>query len=136
MARERRAIPTGALRVRIPAEPIPVNGAEELIAEQIVNLIDNALHHGAPPVFVCVSRDGADRRVTVWDHGQGVDAAATPRLTERFYRPQSTRNSGSGLGLSIVKALAGAQAGEFSVANRRPGGGLVARLIFRPEGAG
>lgn len=131
MARERRAFPADALHVRIPSEAVLVHGAEELIAEQVFNLIDNAFHHGVPPVIVHVSSRGAARSVRVWDHGQGVDETLLPRLTERFYRPQATRNPGSGLGLSIVQALAAAQAADFTVSNRAPGGGLVGRLVFR-----
>lgn len=133
MARERRAFPADALRIRIPTEPTLVYGAEELIAEQVFNLIDNAFHHGAPPVIVHVANRGATRSVTVWDHGQGVDDALLPRLTERFYRPQATRNSGSGLGLSIVQALATAQAADFTLSNRGHVGGLVGHLVFRPS---
>jgi len=136
MARERRTFPPDALRIRIPSEPVLVHGAEELIAEQIFNLIDNAFHHGAPPVIVHVSSRAANGAVTVWDHGEGVDDALLPRLTERFYRPQTTRNPGSGLGLSIVQALANAQAATFSVSNRFPTGGLVGHLVFRVLEAG
>lgn len=130
MARERRVFSADALRIRIPSEAVLVHGAEELIAEQVFNLIDNAFHHGAPPVIVHVSSRGAARSVTVWDHGQGVDEALLPLLTERFFRPQNTQNSGSGLGLSIVQALATAQAADFAVCNRGHGGGLVGRLVF------
>lgn len=133
MARERRAFPTDALRIRVPSEPAMVHGSEELIAEQVFNLIDNAFHHGAAPVFVHVSSRGAIPSVTVWDHGQGVDDALLPRLTERFYRPQATRNSGSGLGLSIVQALATAQAADFTVSNRARSRGLIGHLVFRPS---
>lgn len=133
MARERRVLPAKALRVRVPNEPVLVFGAEELIAEQLFNLIDNAFHHGAAPVIVHVSSRGAARSVTVWDHGQGVDEAFLPRLTERFYRPQATLNSGSGLGLSIVQALAAAQSADFIISNRRRGRGLIGHLVFRPS---
>lgn len=84
-------------------------------------------------MIVHVSSRGATRSVTVWDHGQGVDDALLPRLTERFYRPLATRNSGSGLGLSIVQALATAQAADFTVSNRGGGRGLIGHLVFRPS---
>ena len=95
-ARERRSFPDGALRLRLPAEPVTVLGAEDLITEQILNLIDNAFHHGAPPVIVHVQTTGA---VCVWDHGPGVDEATLPHLTDRFFRAASSQASGSGLGL-------------------------------------
>jgi two-component system sensor histidine kinase TctE len=128
-ARERRAFPNGALRLRLPAEPVTVLGAEDLITEQILNLIDNAFHHGAPPVIVHVKTTGG---VCVWDKGQGVDNATLPHLTDRFFRADSSQTSGSGLGLAIVHTLADAQGAQFKLSNR--GGmrtGLVGEIVFQ-----
>ncbi|GAA0196825.1 sensor histidine kinase [Actinomadura yumaensis] len=131
MAKARRSAPNGALRLRLPAEAVVVLGAEDLIAEQILNLIDNAFHHGAPPVIVHVRTTGA---VCVWDHGPGVDEAALPRLTDRFFRAAPSQASGSGLGLAIVRTLAEAQGGQFGLSNRSGGrSGLVGRLTFQPS---
>ena len=132
MARERRDIGAGSLQVRVPHEPLRVRGTEELIAEQVFNLIDNAFHHGAPPVFVHVAVRAGEGSVAIWDHGPGVDDALLPRLTERFFRPPGVEASGSGLGLSIVQAVATAQGASFVLRNRA-GGGLVGRLTFRLE---
>jgi len=130
-ARERRAFPDGALRLRLPAEPVIVLGAEDLITEQILNLVDNAFHHGATPVIVHVRMTGA---VCVWDHGQGVAEAMLPHLTDRFFRAASSRASGSGLGLAIVHTLAEAQGAQFQLSNRRGvRTGLVGNIVFQPE---
>lgn len=130
MAKARRPVPDGALRLRLPAESVVVLGAEDLIAEQVLNLIDNAFHHGAPPVIVHVQTTGA---ICVWDHGPGVDEAALPRLTDRFFRAGPSQASGSGLGLAIVRTLAEVQGGQFRVSNRSGGrSGLVGRLSFQP----
>lgn len=127
-ASARRSIPEGALRLRIPAEPMAVQGAEDLITEQILNLVDNAFHHGAAPVLVHVRSDGS---VCVWDHGPGVDEAVLPLLTDRFFRNAGPHTPGAGLGLSIVRMLAEAQAARFVLYNRRRrGGGLVGRIEF------
>ncbi|WP_295189931.1 sensor histidine kinase [uncultured Brevundimonas sp.] len=127
-ARERRSFPDGVLRLRLPAEPVTVLGAEDLITEQILNLIDNAFHHGAPPVILHVQPTGA---VCIWDHGPGVDAAALPRLTERFFRAASSQATGSGLGLAIVHTLAEAQGAQFELYNRGvERTGLVGRIAF------
>ncbi|WP_312083861.1 sensor histidine kinase [Brevundimonas sp.] len=128
-ARARHAFPHGALRLRLPRQPVVVIGAEDLIAEQILNLIDNAFHHGAPPVIVHVKATGA---VCVWDHGQGVDEATLPHLTERFFRAASTQESGSGLGLAIVHTLAEAQTAQFKLCNRGlERTGLVGKIVFQ-----
>lgn len=127
-AGERRKIPEGALRLRFPTEPVTVLGAEDLITEQILNLIDNAFHHGAPPVIVLVQTTGT---VCVWDNGPGVDAATLPYLTNRFFRLASTQASGSGLGLAIVHTLADAQGAQFRLHNRGVGRtGLVGKIDF------
>ncbi|NBB63985.1 hypothetical protein GVN18_32485 [Pseudomonas sp. ODNR1LW] len=130
-ARERHSFPDGALRLRLPHEPVAVLGAEDLISEQILNLIDNAFHHGAPPVFVHVCTCGS---VCVWDHGPGVDDAALPRLTDRFFRADASRAPGSGLGLAIVHALANAQGALFQLSSRKGRRrGLVARIDFQTD---
>ena len=122
-------MPDGALRLRLPAEAVTVLGAEDLITEQILNLIDNAFHHGAPPVIVHVQMTGA---VCVWDHGQGVDEATLPHLTDRFFRATSSQTSGSGLGLAIVYALAEAQGAKFELCNRSVDRtGLVGKIAFQ-----
>ena len=70
----------------------------------------------------------------VWDHGPGVDEAALPRLTDRFFRAAPSQASGSGLGLAIVRTLAEAQGGQFGLSNRSGGrSGLVGRLTFQPS---
>lgn len=127
-AGERRSFPDGALRLRLPDEPVTVLGAEDLITEQILNLIDNAFHHGAPPVILHVQSTGV---VWVWDHGPGVDAAALPRLTDRFFRAASSQATGSGLGLAIVSTLAEAQGAQFELYNRgKERTGLVGKIAF------
>lgn len=128
--RARHVFPHGALRLRLPVEPVIVIGAEDLIAEQVLNLIDNAFHHGAAPVYVHVSQN---RTVTIWDHGQGAPDAALHRLAERFFRAAPSKTPGSGLGLAIVHTLADAQGARFEL--RNGGGrqtGIIARLSFQP----
>ncbi|MDK2748207.1 MAG: sensor histidine kinase [Brevundimonas sp.] len=136
-ARDRRAFADGALRLRLPAEPVIVLGAEDLITEQILNLIDNAFHHGAPPVVVHVRMTGRQAAVCVWDHGPGVDEAVLPHLTDRFFRAGSSQTPGSGLGLAIVHTLSEAQGAKFKLCNR--GGartGLVGEIVFQLRNMG
>ena len=131
VARARRDFPDGALRLRLATEPVIVLGAEDLITEQILNLIDNAFHHGAAPVFVHVRAAGS---VSVWDHGKGVSETALPHLANRFFRANTTDTPGSGLGLAIVSSLAKAQGGEFELRNRDGRrSGLVGRLVFKKQ---
>lgn len=120
------------LRLRMPHEDVLVAGDEALISEQINNLVDNALRYGAAPVFVSIGLLDRNTVVTVWDHGPGTSPDDLERLTERFYRPARNDAPGSGLGLSIVEALAEAQGARLTLANRRRRPGLVATLRYRP----
>lgn len=69
-------------------------------------------------------------RFEVRDHGEGIDPDLAPRIFERFYRLDASRNrdtGGSGLGLSIVKAIVEAHRGEISV-HPTPAGGATFRV--------
>ncbi|RBP65522.1 two-component system OmpR family sensor kinase [Brevibacterium sanguinis] len=69
-------------------------------------------------------------RFEVRDHGEGIDPEVVPRIFERFYRLDVSRTrdtGGSGLGLSIVKAIVENHHGAISV-HRTPGGGATFRV--------
>ncbi|HET7456178.1 MAG TPA: ATP-binding protein [Gemmatimonadaceae bacterium] len=99
----------------------------------VVNLVENALKY-APrdtPVDVGITREGEQLVFTVADRGPGVPEAERERIFAPFYRPPGTSPdvTGAGLGLSIARRLAEAQAGSLTV-EPRPGGGsaFVLRL--------
>ncbi len=98
------------------------------------NLLDNALRHsaGAPrPPQLSLARSGEGIRLTVRDHGPGVDAAALPHLSEPFYRPDASREratGGVGLGLHLCRLVVQAHGGSFSLRNAGPG--LEATAVF------
>ena len=86
-----------------------MEGDEALLRILVRNLLENAVHHGAPPIDVEVSVDGDAARVTVTDRGPGVPAAEIDRLFEPFYRPANQpegEGGGTGLGLSLVRRVA------------------------------
>jgi len=91
-----------------------------LFEQAIVNLVDNAVKYSeeGAPVEIEASRDGADIRVVVRDHGGGIEKKHLPRLFERFYRVDKGRSrqlGGTGLGLAIVKHIVLAHRGRVSV---------------------
>jgi signal transduction histidine kinase len=84
----------------------------------VANLVENGLVHGPPggTVTVVVSADARTARVAVSDAGPGPDPAAGERLFERFWRgDEASERPGSGLGLSIVAAIAEAHQGSVGV---------------------
>lgn len=98
-----------------------------LAATALRNLLDNALRYSPADSEVALrfDADGGSVLFQVEDRGAGMSAEQAARATERFWR--GGRGQGSGLGLSIVAAIAQRFGGQFTLA-ARPGGGLIAQL--------
>jgi signal transduction histidine kinase len=95
-----------------------VRGDPDALRRALGNLIENGLVHGpaGKPVTVSLARDGDRARLSVSDEGPGPDPGQTERLFERFWRaPEASERPGSGLGLSIVAAIAAAHGGAVLV---------------------
>lgn len=83
----------------------------------LVNLVHNAIRHTPAhgTVFIHAQQDGDQVRVEVQDTGEGIPPEDLPRVFEPFYqgdKARSHKDGGSGLGLSIVKALVEAHGGR------------------------
>ncbi|MDH5539797.1 MAG: phosphate regulon sensor histidine kinase PhoR [Rhizobacter sp.] len=103
----------------------------------IINLTSNAVRYtptgGAIEVAWRMRADGS-AEVSVTDNGPGIAREHLPRVTERFYRVDSSRSrdtGGTGLGLSIVKHVMQRHGGELEV-HSEPGRGSCFRLVFPP----
>ncbi len=88
------------------------------LAEVLGALLDNALRHTAPggTVTVATTRHGNQCRIVVTDTGEGFNPDQAAELFERFYRGDSSRTAsgaGSGIGLTIAKAIVTAHHGEL-----------------------
>jgi len=104
------------------------------IYSAISNLATNAFKYSPPetPVVVDWSSHGNCCRLAVTDQGIGIEANHIPRLTERFYRVDDSRNSatgGTGLGLAIVKHVAAAHDARLEIESA-PGKGTTFALEF------
>ena len=111
---------------------ILVSGSRALLAQALANLLDNAFKYSAPEVAleVLLERVGSHARITVRDHGYGIPPGEHARMIERFVRGDTARSqSGSGLGLALVKAVMHAHGGELELIET-PGGGLTAWLTL------
>ena len=94
----------------------------------LLNLLENAIQASAGQARLKVhlySRDN-QLRLCVSDSGSGIDAAVLARLGEPFY---TTKVNGTGLGLTVVKAVARAHQGELSLRSR-PGRGTCALVTL------
>ena len=100
-------------RVGLTFDPCPtqleVSGKTELLECLIGNLVSNAISASPPnsEIEVTTERTTLSALLTVRDQGPGIDSADSEHLFEPFYSEQATggKASGSGLGLSIVKAV-------------------------------
>jgi two-component system sensor histidine kinase TctE len=92
-----------------------VEGNPGLLHAMIGNLVDNAIRYGNQGGRITVAVDGGAGRVRlrVIDDGPGVPAEARERVFERFYRLGG--ETGSGLGLSIVKEVVAGLHGEVAI---------------------
>jgi len=111
------------LRTDIEA-PLPVLGDRELIQQAVVNLLDNALKFSPPQTIIGFSAWLAEGvvQIVVADRGPGIAEKDRARATERFYRGEAARNTaGSGLGLSLVMAVAQLHNGMLHLQDNHPG---------------
>ena len=118
--------------VLAPAAGIAVDGNRSLIAQALANLVDNAIKYTPPggKVRVAVSSGEAGVDLSVADNGPGIPAADRGRVVERFVRLEASRSSpGTGLGLSLVAAVAHFHGAELVLDDNKPTG-LKATLRF------
>jgi two-component system sensor histidine kinase BaeS len=107
-----------------------IDADEGRLRQMLAALIDNALRHTlrGGEVHLVARRTGQVVRIAVEDTGQGFAAEDLAHVFDRFYQadPARDRRTGtSGLGLSIVRALAEAQGGRTGAENRPQGGASV-----------
>lgn len=98
-----------------------------LVEQVLINLIDNATKHGAPPIEIAAATSDGAVVLTVRDHGGGVPPDVRPRLFDKLVRASTA--PGSGLGLAVVRAIVEAHGGDVGV-DTAPGGGAVFRVAL------
>jgi signal transduction histidine kinase len=113
--------------------PVYTRADRQLLGQAIANLIDNALKYGAPDrtesangvvpeVSVTAGAAGSMAEIAVTDRGPGVPACERERVLGRFVRLEASRSEpGSGLGLSLVAAVARLHGGVLRLEDNDPG---------------
>lgn len=122
-------------------EPVPVTGNRELVSQALANLVDNAIKYAAPEarkngvasgIVIKASAEGDRVLLSVADNGPGIPESERGRVVERFVRLEKSRSvPGSGLGLSLVAAVAHLHGGELRFTDNGPG--LKATIVL-PRG--
>jgi two-component system, OmpR family, phosphate regulon sensor histidine kinase PhoR len=108
------------LKCNVASDLPPISADRGQILQVLDNLITNALRYGEPgtPVSITARLDGGMVHVEVADKGEGIPPEHIPRLTERFYRVDTSRSrglGGTGLGLSIVKHIVERHRGRLTI---------------------
>lgn len=129
------AFPGSRLELHLETSDKVLGDYRELYSA-VSNLVTNAIKYSGKSGKVDISwrRSGEVCRLQVQDEGIGVDPAQIPRLTERFFRVDDSRNSvtgGTGLGLAIVKHVAEAHDAKLLI-DSELGKGSVFTLEFHP----
>jgi signal transduction histidine kinase len=125
------------LRLNIhAAEPIQVRGHPELLAQAIANLIDNAIKYSpqGTAIELRATLGPLGPLVEVSDRGPGIPAEARERVIHRFVRLDAARKSpGSGLGLSLVAAVAKLHGAFLKLHDNLPGLTAVIQFVSKPR---
>jgi len=116
------------LEARVDRRLPKVAADPDRIGEVLANLLDNALRHTPPGgrVEVAATADGGELRLSVADTGEGIPAELLGRVFERFYRVDRARtraDGGSGIGLTIARAIVEAHGGRIRAESDGPGRG-------------
>lgn len=124
-------IETSGRRLLAFGEPLRVAADGALLTQVCANLLENALRHTPPgtTIRIRVERDGQGARLVVADDGPGVSPEDRQEALKPFVRLERSRTTkGSGLGLSIVAAIAGRHGARLELDDARPG--LMVALAF------
>jgi signal transduction histidine kinase len=101
-----------------------VHGDRELLTQLFANLIENAINHTPAGTRISVEARSSGGKVValVADNGPGIPAALRQKVLQRFYRMEASRTTpGSGLGLSLVDAVASVHGAAFKLEDNAPG---------------
>jgi len=127
------------LETTVP-DALTVDGNRELIGQALSNIVDNAIKYSTdstatPTVRVALERVGHEIRLSVSDNGQGIpDDADRARVTERFVRLEKSRSQpGSGLGLSLAKAIMTFHKGRLDLLPANPGLSVIMSFPARED---
>jgi len=141
------AVEAGVTLLPEPGEgPMMLAGDADQLVQVFTNLIENAIKYGGEGKKVEITTEttlrdpslrGPAVRVTVADHGPGIEPQHLARLTERFYRADSHRSravGGTGLGLAIVKHILNRHRGRLKISSE-PGQGAQFTVVLPLDAA-
>lgn len=115
------------ITVSIPDELVMIHADGTLIAQALVNLLDNAIKHTPPQAAIKISASKTETAVSfeVCDTGAGIPEKDLPHVFDRFYTAADTQDRrGIGLGLAICESIVKAHGGRIYACNNAAGGAV------------
>lgn len=111
------------IKIELIAEDEYINADKDKLCQVLINLLANALKYTTEGSNVEVIIKGEENitQITVKDNGPGISELDLPYIFERFYRADKSRNrmsGGSGIGLTIAKAIVEAHKGKIEVISK------------------
>ena len=120
------------LNINIP-EDFPLIEIDDVLFEQVfINLFDNAAKYSPvdSPLDISASVEGGECLIQISDRGPGLDPKEAEQIFDKFYRGARAKEKiGTGLGLTICRAIVKAHGGKIWVENRE-GGGAVFKILI------
>jgi len=117
------------LTVAVPEKEVTVSADSVRLQQVLANLLDNALRHTRTRVDVTLAVDAGAAVIRVLDDGDGIPADQLDAVFHRFHRVDPSRRagdgSGSGLGLTIARAIVGEHGGTLTASSRGAGTGAT-----------
>lgn len=106
---------------------VTLTADENKVVQAFYNLLSNAVNHAGPQKRILVRQEVEEGfvKLSVEDHGEGIDPQDLPYIWDRYYKVDKTHKrsvAGTGLGLSIVKSIVQLHGGEYGVISQ-PGAG-------------
>jgi two-component system sensor histidine kinase KdpD len=109
------------IRVELPPG-LPMAHVDPVLFEQLmVNLLENALKHGADPIEIKAWSTGSSLILSIGDRGPGIPEGQEERIFDKLVRGPESK--GAGLGLAICRGIAEAHGGSIRASNRHHTGG-------------
>lgn len=118
--------------ISLEGEDMVLETDDALLERALYNLIDNGIKYNRPggSLSIILSEKGEDALITVADTGYGMDEEAKAKAFDLFYRADPSRNhDGYGVGLALVKEIAGRLGGKIHVKDNQPAGTIFEFIL-------
>ena len=112
--------PEFQVEIRLPEQPVWVQGDPEALQRVLFNLVSNGVRYGSDGKYlgVCLRTDEKNAYVDVVDRGQGIEEFYAEHVFDRLFTMEDSRSSsiqGNGLGLTIARNLARQMGGDLTL---------------------